>query len=244
MVGSLGSLGIATLFQLKLVPATRFVELTYLPIKAAEAALDTIVECAQEPENDFVEGLVFGEEAKVFGIVVVGRLSAFKTERVVRFSGASDPWFHHHVAAAGATTECVPILDYLFRHDRGSFNLGRLCFGKLPFNKQTRWLADYALRSGNLAKVTQDLHWGEHLVLQDIDVPVESCLELLKWVEESVQAYPLYLCPVRQWGNGAASEYLSLLSNFEFRATYIKLLGTLDIRKLSRAYPSSHVLFC
>jgi FAD/FMN-containing dehydrogenase len=228
LVGSLGSLGVVTLFQVKLVPAARFVELGYLPVKSAEEVVEGVAKCVGEAENDFVEGVVFGEKARVFGVVVTGRLCAFKTGRLVRFSGAADPWFYQHVLGAGETSVCVPMLDYLFRYDRGAFSLGRLCFNKIPFNRQTRWLADYALRSGNLAKMAQDLHWAEHLVLQDVDVPVGSSLGLLTWLGENLEPYPIFLTPVRQWGDGSASkcptDYFSfileqVILSFIFRAS-------------------------
>lgn len=221
MVGSLGTLGVATLFQVKLVPATRFVELAYLPVKSKEEMMEGIGEATREPENDFVEGLVFGPNAKMYGAVVVGRLAAYRTERAVRFNGAWDDWFWQQVLEAGETTVCVPIMDYLFRHDRGSFNLGRLCFGKIPFNRRTRWLADYALRSGNLAKVSQGLHRGEHLFLQDVDVPVESSLELLEWLEVNLKAYPLFLSPVRQWEDANLSMYP--IFNFNYIHPFAKV---------------------
>lgn len=206
MVGTMGTIGVVTLLQVKLVPAARFVELTYVPVTSMSGAVHTMHSCVHDSENDFVEGLIFGEKAHTFGVVAIGRFSAFKTDRLYRFTRAGDPWFYHHVLEAGArATVCVPMMDYLFRYDRGSFCTGKLCFGRIPFNRCTRWLTDYAMRSVQMAKLVQSLDWSEHLFLQDLAVPMDSATEMLQHLRR-VRLYPLFLCPVRNWPQGNCSK--------------------------------------
>lgn len=210
LVGTLGTIGIATLFQIKLVPAARYVELTYLPAESLIEALDTINRCSRDPENDFVEGLVYGEKDSSYAVIAVGKLAATQKHPKQSFSGARDAWFYQHVLDAGQKTESVPILDYLFRYDRGSFCMGRFCFGRIPLNKWTRWIADGALHSRDLSQTVQSLHWSEHFIIQDLVIPLESTFDTLKYLERNLGVYPLRLCPIRQLAESNASMYIPL----------------------------------
>lgn len=207
MIGTLGTIGIATLFQIKLVPAAEWVELAYLPVESTIEAHDTINRCSQDQENDFVEGLVYGPEASTYGVVAVGKLSTIKDNPQSGFSGARDDWFYEHALQAVGKTESVPIMDYLFRYDRGSFCLGRYCFGRIPLNKWTRYLTDRATRSRALAQMSQAMHWADHFIIQDLVIPLESTYAMLHFLEEELKIYPIRLCPIRQWPESNASMY-------------------------------------
>jgi FAD/FMN-containing dehydrogenase len=201
MVGTLGTIGIATLFQIKLIPAAQHVELTYLAVQSITEALDTIDIYSQDPGTDFVEGLVYGKEASSFGVIVVGKLSSTKVQQKQTFGNAHNPWFYQHALEAGCSTECVPILDYLFRYDRGSFCLGQYCFGQIPLNKWTRWLANSAMHAGELNSTAHSLHWAEHFIIQDLVIPLESTNDILNYLERDFGVYPLQLCPIRHWND-------------------------------------------
>ena len=168
---------------------------------AERGARDT--DCTHDSEIDFVEALLFGEEEESDNVSVVaaGSLSAYKGGEIVRFSRAWDSLFYLHAKENGNTesTYCVPILDCLFRHDRGFFGTGRLAFGFILFNRWTRCLLEYPTRSANLAQSVQTLHWANHVFMQDIAVPKESSLVVLNYLEEISEIYPLFLYPIRQW---------------------------------------------
>ncbi|KAF2738249.1 FAD-binding domain-containing protein [Polyplosphaeria fusca] len=203
MVGTLGTIGIATLFQIQLVPATSHVELMYLPVESTIEALDTINRFSHDVEIDFVEGLIFGQTAPVYGVIAIGKLTRTRTRPERRFSRARDPWFY--LDAQGAGDPCsVPIMDYLFRYDRGSFCMGRYCFGRIPFRKLTRCIADRAMHSRELMRTVQSLHWGDHFIIQDLVMPMESIYNTLDYLEKNLDIYPLRLCPIRQFPNAAA----------------------------------------
>lgn len=199
MVGSLGTLGVITLLQIQLVPTTKWVELSYEPVQSTEEALSTLEECAQDSKIDFVEAIIYGPRADVFGMVAVGRLRDKDEHHTATFSGPNDDWFYQHVLKIGPTIQSISIMDYLFRHDRGSFSLGGQCFGRVASNNWTRWATDTATRSEALAQTIQSLHWADHLIIQDLVVPRETALEMLEFVENDLQLYPLLMYPVRQW---------------------------------------------
>ncbi|KAF1956512.1 hypothetical protein CC80DRAFT_59297 [Byssothecium circinans] len=202
MVGTLGSIGVATLFQIKLVPAQRYVELRYLPVKTAREALDTIEDLTQgTEEHDFVEGLIYGPEECVYGVVVVGKLSKVKEYPLVTFSKPSNEWFYQHALTAArlGKIETVPTTEYLFRYDRGMGWMGRYAFGKVAFNRWTRWITDCATRSQALMKTMHELEWSDHFIQQDVVVPLEKSAEMVGMLEEGGGIYPMLVCPVRQW---------------------------------------------
>lgn len=207
MVGSLGTLGIVTLLQIKLMPAETWVELRYIPVEDDSNAIKILDELAQDPGNDFLEAIIYGPKEQAHGVVAVGRLSAVSNHPHVTFSTPNDNWFYEHVRRAGGSTESIPITDYLFRHDRGSFGLGQCCFGRVPFNDWSRWGADNALKSHALAQTMQVLHWSDHLLVQDFVVPQDSGLKMLEYLSINVKIYPLFLSPVRQWPKDHTSMY-------------------------------------
>lgn len=197
LAGTLGTLGIATLFQIRLVTAKPYVNITYIPVKSTQEALGTLEIYGQDRETDFVEGFVFGPDSSTFGVIAIGNMSATKEFRKRQFSRRCDPWFYLHALQVGPCTESVPMTDYLFRYDRGSFCMGSYCFGRIQFNKVTRWLTDSATRSQNLERTIQSLDWSQHFVIQDLAVPTETASLLLGHLEDHFGIYPLRLCPIR-----------------------------------------------
>ncbi|KAF2444244.1 hypothetical protein P171DRAFT_360946, partial [Karstenula rhodostoma CBS 690.94] len=196
MVGSLGTLGIATLLQIKLVPAMKWVELKYIPVRHVSDAMDTLDRLAQDPTSDFLEALIYGPGTPSYGVVTVGKLSAASHDPQAMFSTPDSEWFYEHALRAGESTESILITSYLFRHDRGSFSLGQYCFGRVPLNNWSRWGADSALRSHALAQTMQALHWDDHLFVQDLIVPSDSTLKMLEYLDSNLKIYPLLLPPV------------------------------------------------
>lgn len=199
MVGSLGTLGIATLFQIKLVPALKWVELSYIPVQDMSSAMDKLDQLVQDPNNDFVESLIYGPEAQSYGIIAVGKLAATNHHPHVTFGGPNDEWFYEHALLAEERTESIPLMDYLFRHDRGFLGLGKCCFGRHLTNDWTRWAADNALKSDALIQTMQALHWADHLVAQDLVVPRDTTPKMLQYLEANMKVFPLLLSPVMQW---------------------------------------------
>jgi FAD/FMN-containing dehydrogenase len=91
MVGTLGTIGITTLFQIRLVPATSRVNLRYIPVSSMTEALDTMDACIKENHIDFVEGLIYGEKAPTYGVIAVGKMSDALQPGFFSFSNPSAP---------------------------------------------------------------------------------------------------------------------------------------------------------
>ncbi|KAK3207664.1 hypothetical protein GRF29_103g1664323 [Pseudopithomyces chartarum] len=206
-VGSLGTLGIVTLLQIKLVEAAKWVELRYMPVESDVDALETLERLAKDPGNSFLEAILYGPQSPHYGVIVVGKLSTASHHPQVILDNPVSEWFYDHALRACGTTQCVQLDDYLFRHDRGALNLGKYCFGRLPLNSWTRWLADPALRSSPITRTAQALHWADHLFMQDLVTPPESTSTMLDFMEKNLGIYPLLLTPVLRSPNDHASTF-------------------------------------
>lgn len=109
--GAVGTLGITTLLELRLVEAKRFVRTTYRRTSSVAEAVRAVREECARPENDYVDGILFSRD---HGVIVSGQLTdegpaasspAGSGEKIQTFSGPWDPWFYMH---ARELTEGLP----------------------------------------------------------------------------------------------------------------------------------------
>lgn len=125
---SFGTLGVTTLLEVRLIPAKRYVELRYLPVKGMEDAVKEIRNATRESDVDYVDGIMFGKDE---GVVCVGKLKDVveKGVRVTTFTRRADPWFYIHVerlwrgkSEKKEIVEAIPLTDYLFRCKLATFH--------------------------------------------------------------------------------------------------------------------------
>lgn len=205
--GSLGTLGVITLLEIKLVDATKFVELTYHPISSAEQAVRKIREETEGEKasgNDYVDGLMFSSNS---GVVITGRRTDTPTSslRTQRFFRAQDPWFYLHARKtlgrnpSAPTIELTPLTDYLFRYDRGAFWMGSYSFPYFltPFNRITRFILDKLMRTRILYHAMHESGLASEFIIQDLRTPCHNAKEFIEYIDEEFGIYPLWLCPVR-----------------------------------------------
>lgn len=146
--GTLGTLGVVTALHLKLMPAKRYVEVMYEPITTVQDSLQKLQVATENKSLDYVDGVLLTAKT---GFIITGRLTDELGQdiKVQRFTRRHDPWFYTHLVklhkhAKRPRTEAVPIKDYLFRWDRGSFWTGHQAFQYLhvPFDRGTRFVVD------------------------------------------------------------------------------------------------------
>lgn len=197
--GSSGTLGVITAVEMQLIPARKYVQLTYLPVTSFKDAL-AVVSKESHKEHDFVDGIMFGKD---HGVIITGKLSDEKRGRLRRFSRAHDPWYYLHAAAidaAGVTvSESVPLKDYLFRYNRGAFWVGRYAFQRfgVPFNALTRFLLNPILNTRKLYQALQDSGASQEYLTQDLTFPLDKAEQLLDYVDKTTGIYPLWICPIK-----------------------------------------------
>ena len=126
MAGSYGTLGVVTAAEIQLIPAKKYVATTYIPVTSFAEAV-RIVSKATADGYDFVDGILFAKNA---GVIVAGKLASTAVGPIRHYRRPYDPWFYLHaqtMAAVGSeTTESIPVMDYLFRYDRGAFWMGSM----------------------------------------------------------------------------------------------------------------------
>ena len=202
--GAVGSLGITTLLELQLMPARKYVRVTYHPVRSTSEAIEKVSEETLNAELDYVDGVLFSKD---HGVVVTGSMTDElpAIARVQRFSDAKDPWYYLHIKektyrGVQPIVEYIPLAEYLFRYDRGGFWVGASAFEyfKFPFNQFTRWWLDDFLHTRMLYKALHASGQSRNYVVQDLALPYPTAEKFINYTIDSFGIWPLWLCPLRQ----------------------------------------------
>ena len=202
--GAVGSLGVTTLVELQLREAKNHVETVYHPVSSVAEAIEKIEQVILDPELDYVDGILY---SKSQGAIITGRMTDAPKQYapVQRFSDAKDPWFYLHVQDAitkrrSPTTEMIPMAEYLFRYDRGSFWVGALAFDyfKMPFNDYTRWWLDDFVHTRMMYTALHASRQSQKCIIQDLALPFSTAERFIDYTDKVFGIYPLWLCPLRQ----------------------------------------------
>ena len=210
---SFGTLGVTTLLEVQLIDAKQYVETTYYPVFSVSEAVRKIEEATADPTIHYLDGALFSRD---FGVICAGRLTDVITDEnssIQTFHRSTDPWFYHHaqkMATKGVNnpiTDAIPLVDYLFRSDRGCFWVGKYAFQyfMVPFNRITRWALDRFMHTRMMYHAFHKSGHGKRYILQDVAVPYPAAEDLLDFVDETFKFYPLWLCPLRQMGQSRHS---------------------------------------
>ncbi|KAF3145322.1 hypothetical protein TWF594_004273 [Orbilia oligospora] len=214
---SFGTLGVVTLLELQLIPARKYVEVTYHPIASGEDVIPKIQELTNDPLNDYLDGIMFSRNT---GVIVSGRLtdSPSPSTKIQGFTAPTDPWFYIHAERIlsykkgmkeNPFVDTVPITDYLFRYDRGGFWVGKYAFKYFvtPFNRITRYILDYFMHTRVMYHALHKSGQMNIYVIQDVAVPYDGTVEFLDFLEGDFGIYPLWLCPLKMKGNRGDSPH-------------------------------------
>ncbi|KAI1741804.1 hypothetical protein F4680DRAFT_415150 [Xylaria scruposa] len=217
--GAVGTLGITTLLELRLIEAKQFVRTTYRRTNTAAEAIHAVREECARPGNDYVDGILFSEG---HGVIVSGQLTDElpEGEKVRTFSHPWDPWFYMHVRNVtkglpssistvsstsatppqGTITEYIPLAEYLFRYDRGGFWVGQAAFDyfrPVPFTRFFRWFLDDFLHTRMLYRALHASGESARFFVQDLGIPYDTAEEFIKYTTKSLDIWPLWLCPLK-----------------------------------------------
>lgn len=203
--GAVGSLGVTTLLELRLLPARRYVRTTYTPCASVREAVDAIERAAADRDaHDYVDGIVF---SPTHAAVVTGSMTDELPpgSSVTRFSAPADPWFYLHVWDAtrgrtGPATFHVPLAEYLFRYDRAGFWVGAQAFRyfRFPFTALARRVFDDFFHTRMLYRALHASGQARRFVVQDLALPFDAAEEFVGYAMAEFDIWPLWLCPLRQ----------------------------------------------
>ncbi|TEY40695.1 hypothetical protein BOTCAL_0427g00080 [Botryotinia calthae] len=203
---SFGTLGVTTLIELQLIEAKTYVELTYINIQSMAQGIQKIEEISKDPNVDYLDGILFSKEA---GVICSGRLvdERIPNTQVQCFTRNSDPWFYLHAKkvhdkSSGSVTEMIPLVDYLFRYDRGGFWVARYAFRYFitPFNHFTRRLLDYFMHTRVMYHALHQSGLSKKYIIQDVAIPYPRSTEFVEYLDKDFGQWPIWLCPLRQSG--------------------------------------------
>ena len=236
-----GSIGILTAIELALVPATKFVRLKYIPVSSFDEAMECINKSAAE-QVDFIDSIFF---AKNRGVVMLGYRTDVKSKPVRRFSRAWDEWFYLHAQKMfyqGGGIETIPLVDYLFRYDRGAFWMGKHAFSRfrIPFNRLTRFILNPLLKTRIMYRGIQESNTRQEYFIQDASVPEERLLELLEYIDSKYKIYPLWLLPITP----NIFSTTNIMTNISTKGSFIINVGVWSSLKLSyEDFASANIRF-
>lgn len=214
--GSYGTFGILTRIKMRLTKAERFVHLTY---RLYDTIPDAISSLASSHAEDFVEAIAFDRSHIT---MVTGKMTSNPSYPLVRQTNVS-PWYYQYVQGQANHNEAwMPLMDYLFRLDRGAFWMGRFLasfpllfkvfFGlrleQINFSKEKgnlpgsffRLLFGWAFSSKRLYKIWHKVPnaVAERLFfIHDFYSPVSKAEAALNHFLDQTGIYPVWLCPVK-----------------------------------------------
>ncbi|KAI9705307.1 MAG: hypothetical protein M1820_005137 [Bogoriella megaspora] len=200
--GSLGTLGITTKLEVRLIPAKKYVKLVYHPCCSIHDTIATIREATQDPKNDYVDGIIFSKD---HGLIMTGQLTddVPESEKLPKFSGSWDQWFHIHAQQKptdAPSTDYIAIAEYLFRYDRGGFWVGAQAFkyfSFVPFNRFTRWFLNDFMHTRMLYRALHAGNMSFGYMIQDLSLPYDTVEEFIEYTSQKLDIWPLWLCPLR-----------------------------------------------
>ncbi len=204
---SYGSLGFLVCAELAIIPAKKYVHLTYLPIKSRDEFIRRFTDESNKPFNrayDFVEGLMFSEQE---GVLMLGHFSDSvpKGKHENAINHFWKPWFYEHVRSFlkkdVPEEEWIPLRHYYHRHTRSFFwEMEQI----IPFGNQAwfryllGWMSppDISLLKLSETEAIHELYDTYHMD-QDFLVPISSLEQSLVTFHQEVNYYPLWLCPMK-----------------------------------------------
>lgn len=189
--------------EIRIIPAKKYVKLNYRPIKSLEDATSSLKEAVEDEKLDFVECLSYSLNEHV---LMTGRLTDdFEDSKVNNIGLFWKPWFFKHVETFlkqdRQDTEYIPLRDYYHRHTRGIFwEIQDI----IPFGNHAlfRYLFGWAMPPQiSLLKLTSpqfllEMYELEHVV-QDMLLPISCLPDAIRFFEQHLKIYPLWLCPFR-----------------------------------------------
>ncbi|EPE24478.1 FAD-binding protein [Glarea lozoyensis ATCC 20868] len=207
---SFGTLGVTTLLEIQLVEAKRYVELTYHPVNGISEAQEVIHKVTKDTSFEYLDGIMY---SKTRGIICAGKMTNTISDsniQVQRFTRPYDPWFYIHVErltrrSTSSIKEAIPLVDYLFRYDRGGFWVARYAYKYFltPFNRMTRFLLDYFMHTRVMYLALHRSGLASSHIIQDVAIPYTGAAEFMEYLDQEFKQYPIWLCPLKQSGKNS-----------------------------------------
>lgn len=206
---SYGTLGYAVRLRIELEPVEPFVALTHLRFHALAdliEAMEDIIETGRLDgvPVDYLDGVVFGADESYLCVgmqtAASGPVSDYTRQQI---------YYRSIQHEDGAKQDRLTIHDYLWRWDTDWFWCSKAFGAQHPVIRRF-WPRRYRRSSSywKLMRLERRFDLGDRLerlkrrpprerVIQDVEVPIERCVEFLHWFLANVPIEPIWLCPLR-----------------------------------------------
>eukprot|EP01038_Epipyxis_sp_PR26KG_P006994 gene6994-9558_t len=199
--GSFGSLGICTKAKLLCVSSSPFVKVTSKKYDSNQDCVSNFKEHFNDlnvrNNIDFIEGIAYSKNNYVaISGEMISQSEFIKSNlRLEKCNAFGYDWFYNTVKKSIGKPFCLPIRDYLFRHDRGSFWMASY---RIP-----QFIGKYMgklLDNSNMFKLANLLPFAfpkNIIVLQDFMLPINSVSNFIEDIQPSLDVYPIWLLPMK-----------------------------------------------
>jgi len=147
---------------------------------------------------DFIEGIIYSNTKTV---IIKGVFTDTLMYPIIHPVTWYDGYYYQEIAKnvdAGKNICTMNLLDYYFRHDRGSFWLLKHIIGD---NKLCRLINPFVNHASDKNIVTHPIMKGilnvNNIEIQDIVVPLSKMQSVLDFVNDKYSIYPIWLCVCR-----------------------------------------------
>ena len=206
---SYGTLGYSVRLKIELEPVQPFVALRHLRFHSLTdlvVAMDRIIETGglNGDRVDYLDGVVFSADESYLCVGI-----KTSTPGPVSDYTGQDIYYRSIQHAEGAKDDRLTIHDYLWRWDTDWFWCSR-AFGAQNPKIRRFWPRRYRRSSfyWKLIGYDQRFNIGDRIekrngrpprerVVQDIEVPIERCVDFVDWFLTNVPIEPIWLCPLR-----------------------------------------------
>lgn len=204
-----GTLGFLVAAELKIIPARKYVKVTYYPAHTLEDVCGGFNRaCRNTIDHDYVEALTYSRDT---GVIMVGQLTDISGPdgKINRIGLWFKPWFYKHVESilnrGQIVVEYIPLRHYLHRHTRSYFWTMEeiIPFGNNPlFRALLGWALPprIELLKYTETETTRALR-EKHHVVQDMLMPMLTLKKSLEYFDDHFDLYPLWLSPMAVFDN-------------------------------------------
>ncbi len=213
---SYGTLGYALKLKIKTIPVSPYVRLTHLRFNEPEKFFEELERQCERKDVDFVDGVVFGRNDMVI------TLGQFADQAPYTNDYSYERIFY--CSLRERTEDYLSVRDYIWRWDTDWFwcskNVGaqnpllRRLFGRkhlnsITYTKIMRWNNRWNL-IGRLNRL-RGIHTES--VIQDVEIPIEHCLEFFQFYHNDIGILPMWICPTRAYDSEALFDLYRLAPN-------------------------------
>ncbi|WNG92574.1 FAD-binding oxidoreductase [Mycobacterium sp. ITM-2016-00318] len=212
---SYGTLGYSVRLKIELEPVKPFVALKHLRFHSLQdlvAAMERIIETGglDGTPVDYLDGVVFSPDESYLCVGVQTSTPGHVSDYTGR-----EIYYRSIQHSAGEKHDRLTIHDYLWRWDTDWFWCSR-AFGAQNPTIRRFWPRRYRRSSfyWKLIGYDQRFNIADRIekrkgrpplerVVQDIEVPIERCVDFLDWFTGNVPIEPIWLCPLRLRGEAS-----------------------------------------